>query len=130
MISQWYAAAGPLPPRLEAPQWGSPLRSTSPTLVASETADGDWSAEERTRVGTGTDSDSFAAGVIAHRQAVSRHRAQWERAPTPPGYWNIGFPDTQAVEQINKQAAEQHHRKRQAVAKEAKEEGGRYRRRT
>jgi hypothetical protein len=76
----------------------------------------------------GTDSESFAAGVGAHRQAVSRHRAQWERAPTPPGYWDIGFPDTQAVKRINEQAAELHRRKRKAVAKEAKE-GGRYRRR-
>ena len=95
----------------------------------SETAYGDWSTEERTRVGARTDSDSFSAGVRAHRQAVSRHRAQWERAPTPPGYWDIGFPDTQAVVKINEQAAELHQRKRQAVAKEAKQEGGRYRRR-
>jgi len=72
---------------------------------------------------------SFATGVSAHRQAVSRHRAQWERPPTPPGYWNIGFPDTQAVEKINEQAAEMHRRKREAVAKEAQEVGGRYRRR-
>jgi hypothetical protein len=73
----------------------------------------------------------YAAGVSAHRQAVSRHRAQWERAPTPPGYWDIGFPDTQAVEKINERAAEQHRQKRACVAKEAeKEVGGRYRRRT
>jgi len=125
----WYAAVGPLPPRLKAPQWKSPSRSSSPTLVASETACGDRSAEERVRGGVGTDSDSFAVGVRAHRQAVSRHRAQWERASTPPGYWDIGFPDTQAVVKINEQAAELHRRKRQAIAKEAKQDGGRYRRR-
>jgi len=68
--------------------------------------------------------------VSAHRQAVSRHRAQWERAPTPPGYWDIGFPDTQAVENINERAAELHRNKRAYVVKEAaKEVGGRYRRR-
>jgi hypothetical protein len=71
-----------------------------------------------------------AAKVSAHRQAVSRHRAQWERAPTPPGYWEIGFPDTQAVANINEKAAEMHQRKREAVAKEANEGGGRYRRRS
>ncbi len=70
------------------------------------------------------------AGVSAHRQAVSRHRAQWERAQTPPGYWDIGFPDTQAVEKINERAAELHRQKRARVAKEAaKQVGGQYRRR-
>ena len=68
--------------------------------------------------------------MSAHRQAVSRHRAQWERAPTPPGYWDIGFPDTQAVENINERAAELHRKKRARIAKEAeKGAGGRYRRR-
>jgi hypothetical protein len=102
---------------------------SSPTLVASEAAPHDEDTEKKVGVWVGTDSESFTAGVSAHRQAVSRHRAQWERAPTPPGYWDIGFPDTQAVKQINERAAELHLRKRKAVAKEAKEEGGRYRRR-
>lgn len=129
-VSQWYAAVGPLPPRLQAPRWSSPSpRPSSPTLVASETASRDGNAGEKAGEWAGTDSESFAAGVGAHRQAVSRHRAQWERAPTPPGYWDIGFPDTQAVKKINEQADELHRRKRQAVAKEAKEKGGRYRRR-
>ncbi|KAI0246569.1 hypothetical protein BJV78DRAFT_1277176 [Lactifluus subvellereus] len=124
----WYTAVGPLPPRLEAPQWCSPSRMSSPTLVASESAshsDGDLGEGAAPGVGR----LSASAGVSAHRQAVSRHRAQWERAPTPPGYWNIGFPDTQAVEKINEKAAEIHRRKRVAVAKEAMEGGGRYRRR-
>ena len=130
VVSQWYAAVGPLPPRLQAPRWSSPSpRPSSPTLVASEAASRDGDAEEKIGEWGGTDSGSFAAEVDAHRQAVSRHRAQWERAPTPPGYWDIGFPDTQAVKKINEQAAELHRRKRKAVAKEAKEEGGRYRRR-
>jgi len=130
VVSQWYAAVGPLPPRLQAPRWSSlSPRPSSLTLVVSETASRDGDAEENIGEWAGTDSGSFAAGVGAHRQAVSRHRAQWERAPTPPGYWDIGFPDTQAVKKINEQAAELHRRKRKAVAKEAKEEGGRYRRR-
>ncbi|KAH9974510.1 hypothetical protein BJV74DRAFT_863381 [Russula compacta] len=119
----WYTAVGPLPPRLQAPRWSSPSRPSSPTLVASEPAS--------SGVGDGDSeiSRSYTAGVNAHRQAVSRHRAQWERPPTPPGYWEIGFPDTQAVEKINEQAADMHRQKRAAVAKEAKEAGGRYRRR-
>ncbi|KAH9022029.1 hypothetical protein EDB85DRAFT_394565 [Lactarius pseudohatsudake] len=109
----WYVAVGPLPPRLEAPRWSSlsPPRS-SPTLVPSEGG-----------------STTRREGAAAHRQAVSKHRAQWERAPTPPGYWNIGFPDTQAVEKINEQAAEIHRQKRAAIEREARDGGGRYRRR-
>jgi DNA repair protein endonuclease SAE2/CtIP C-terminus len=116
---------GPLPPRLEAPRWSS---QSPPTLVASDSAyhsDGDSGGA----AAAGVDCKCASAGVSAHRDAVSRHRAQWERAPTPPGYWDIGFPDTQAVEKINEKAAEIHRQKRAAVAKEAMEEGGRYRRR-
>jgi hypothetical protein len=116
---------GPLPPRLEAPRWSSPpsRAPSSPTLVASESAASHDYRNLDERLGE-------QAEVSAHRQAVSRHRAQWERAPTPPGYWDIGFPDTQAVEKINERAAELHRKKRARVAKEAaKEVGGRYRRR-
>ncbi|KAH9028408.1 hypothetical protein EDB84DRAFT_1498441 [Lactarius hengduanensis] len=98
----WYAAVGPLPPRLEAPRWSSlsPPRS-SPTLVPSE------------------------GGSTTRREGAAAHR----QAPTPPGYWNIGFPDTQAVEKINEQAAEIHRQKRAAIEREARDGGGRYRRR-
>ena len=113
MMCKWYAAVKPLPPRLEAPRWSeSPPPPSSPTLVPSE-----------------CNSTSTKSTVRAHRQAVSRHRAQWQRAPTPPGYWEIGFPDTQAVEKINEKAAEIHQQKRDAIAREAKGAGGRYRRR-
>ncbi|KAI9452119.1 hypothetical protein BJY52DRAFT_1294656 [Lactarius psammicola] len=127
----WYAAVGPLPPRLEAPRWSSlsPAPS-SPTLVPSE-CDSTTKKRDGASHGKGgaRSTCSASAGVSAHRQAVSRHRAQWERAPTPPGYWNIGFPDTQAVEKINEQAAEIHRQKRAAIAREARDGGGRYRRR-
>jgi hypothetical protein len=116
---------GPLPPRLEAPRWSSsPSRApSSPTLVASGAA-----ASHDYRNSDGGLGEQ--AEVSAHRHAVSRHRAQWERAQTPPGYWDIGFPDTPAVEKINERAAELHRKKRACVAKEAaKEAGGRYRRR-
>lgn len=77
------------------------------------------------------------ADVTAHKQAISRHRHKWAPASTPPGYWyvtqdiitriirltystrNIGFPDTQQVADINRQAVELHGQKRNAVEQEA-----------
>lgn len=43
-------------------------------------------------------------GVMSHRNEISRHRQEQELPKTPPGYWDIGFPDTQEAELINKQA--------------------------
>ncbi|KAJ9479295.1 SAE2 domain-containing protein [Pseudozyma hubeiensis] len=40
------------------------------------------------------------------RMACSRHRSTFQRASTPDGYWNIGFPDTQEAEEINRAARE------------------------
>ena len=63
--------------------------------------------------------------VKEHQNKVSRHREtvrliflihshdfgansvsdkQWVRPPTPPGYWQIGFPNTQDVEEQNRKA--------------------------
>ena len=53
----------------------------------------------------------------------------WARANTPPGYWNIGFPDTQEVGDINERAQEMHRQKREVVEKEIGGGGGKYRRR-
>lgn len=58
--------------------------------------------------------------IAAHKQEISRHRQQWERASTPPGYWNIGFPDTQEADAINERAREMHERKRARVENEAR----------
>ncbi len=65
------------------------------------------------------DSESGNAAIEQHRNAISRHRQQWERAKTPPGYWNIGFPTTQEVAAMNAEAARMHERKRVMVAEEA-----------
>ena len=64
-------------------------------------------------------SSATAAAIEEHKNAISRHRQQWERAKTPPGYWNIGFPDTQEVAAMNAEAARMHERKRAMVAEEA-----------
>lgn len=65
-----------------------------------------------------------------HRQAISRHRHHWERTKTPPGYWNIGIPDTQETEEINKQAREMHTKKRKEMEEAAKRGDGKYRKRS
>lgn len=67
--------------------------------------------------------------IETHKQAISRHRAAWARGNTPPGYWDIGFPNTQMAEDINERAREMQKRKMEEVEKEAKRDGGRYRRR-
>lgn len=36
-------------------------------------------------------------------QQVGRHRANWRRSPTPPGFWDTGFPTTQEVAQEKRQ---------------------------
>jgi hypothetical protein len=98
--SQYYEAIGPLPPRLQPPLWASP----PPTPAA----------------GPSSRHHQDASAVASHKAAISRHRYDWDRAKTPPGYWNIGFPDTQEVEGINEKAKEMHRKKREMVEKEAK----------
>ncbi|KAI0332186.1 hypothetical protein GY45DRAFT_1321215 [Cubamyces sp. BRFM 1775] len=104
----YYEAIGPLPPRTGGPLWRSPESTPSKR-------------------------DSFedevaAAAIEEHKQAISRHRQHWPRAQTPPNYWNIGFPDTQEVAEMNAEAARMHEEKRRMIAQEA-ERGGRFRKR-
>ncbi|KAI0827288.1 DNA repair protein endonuclease SAE2/CtIP C-terminus-domain-containing protein [Trametes gibbosa] len=106
----YYDAVGPLPARLRAPLWRSP--ESSPSKPSRRDSFGDVSA----------------AAIEEHKQAISRHRQHWARAKTPPGYWNIGFPDTQEVAAMNAEAARMHAQKRAMVAEEAGR-GGRFRRR-
>jgi hypothetical protein len=58
--------------------------------------------------------------IAQHKKDISRHRHNWERASTPPGYWNIGFPSTQEASDINEQAKEMHRQKFLIVEQEAK----------
>ncbi len=57
--------------------------------------------------------------IEAHKKQISRHRHNWARPQTPPGYWNIGFPDTQEARDINERAEEMHQRKLRDVEREA-----------
>ncbi|KIJ60658.1 hypothetical protein HYDPIDRAFT_98424, partial [Hydnomerulius pinastri MD-312] len=97
----YYKAVGPLPtPRV--PLWQSPKRKApySPHLPANDKENAD--------------------EIEQHKQRISRHRHHWHRAKTPPGYWDIGFPDTQEASDINRRAAEMHKRKLIDVETEAK----------
>jgi DNA repair protein endonuclease SAE2/CtIP C-terminus len=58
--------------------------------------------------------------IAQHKRDISRHRHNWERANTPPGYWNIGFPSTQEAFDINEKAKEMHRQKLLMVEQEAK----------
>ncbi|KAF8227220.1 hypothetical protein L208DRAFT_1433702 [Tricholoma matsutake] len=121
----YYTAIGPLPNRLHAPLWrsptNSPVKSKGPCSRHGSSAQNGGETE--------TDIERQAAAITSHKQAISRHRHQWERAHTPPGYWNIGFPDTQEAADINERAREMHRRKREEVVSEVRRGAGKYKRR-
>ncbi|KAG5644445.1 hypothetical protein DXG03_008540 [Asterophora parasitica] len=129
----YYEAIGPLPNRLQAPLWRSPpatpakLCTRHHHLSASASKVSSNQAHQNPKA-DGTSSNRCEE-IASHRQAISRHRHHWERAKTPPGYWNIGFPDTQETEEINERAREMHRKKLDSIERAA-EEGGRYRRRS
>ncbi|EED78212.1 predicted protein, partial [Postia placenta Mad-698-R] len=105
---EYYEAVGPLPARLQAPLWKSPQSTPSKRTARSE---------HLTSVDLDIDADEAEQeqAIAKHRQEISRHRQQWERPLTPPGYWEIGFPDTQETSAINEKAREMHERKRARV---------------
>ncbi|KAF8960813.1 DNA repair protein endonuclease SAE2/CtIP C-terminus-domain-containing protein [Flammula alnicola] len=134
---EYYEGVGPLPSRLQQPLWRSP--TTSPVKPCSRHPNGRTEDDGRGATNTlmhrqhdphgasGPSSGRRQAEIDSHKKAISRHRHTWARAPTPPGYWNIGFPDTQEVGDINEKAKEMHKRKKDEIDREAAE-GGRYRR--
>ena len=136
---QYYEGVGPLPSGLQPPLWRSPSATPAPSsqcLVQSRSHSPGCQnpPKSQTRKGkrahTGPTSDDHRRRDIeSHKKAISRHRHAWARATTPPGYWDIGFPDTQAVVDINEQAKQMHKRKKAEIAKEAENGVGKYRRR-
>jgi hypothetical protein len=58
--------------------------------------------------------------IEKHKQEISRHRHHWAPPSTPPKYWSIGFPDTQEVREINREAEEIIEAKRARVGAEAR----------
>lgn len=128
MCPQYYKAVGKLPPRQQAPLWRSP--HATPTKATSSgrrhLADASSVPNSPSKRRGRAESDAEdaeaeeEAAVAAHMQQISRHRQQWERAKTPPGYWEIAFPDTQEAAAINAQAREMHAQKRARVEEEAR----------
>ncbi|EGG12828.1 uncharacterized protein MELLADRAFT_87124 [Melampsora larici-populina 98AG31] len=55
-----------------------------------------------------------------HKNDISRHRHFNPPPTTPPGYWQMGFPDTPQVKTINRQAQENKRRKLEIVEAQAK----------
>ncbi|KAN0064772.1 hypothetical protein ACQY0O_001829 [Thecaphora frezii] len=56
--------------------------------------------------------------IQKRKQATSRHRAWGAPEPTPPGYWMIGFPDTQQQTEINREAERMREGKRKRVERD------------
>jgi len=106
----YYTTVGPLPQRQQPPRWRSESQESQPAFA--------WS---KNHVGGMTKAEAeTAAAIAAHRNEISRHRHQWAPTSTPPDYWDIGFPDTQQVQNINEKAAIMHAQKMNHVVAEAR----------
>lgn len=66
--------------------------------------------------------------LTEHRNRVSRHRETWQRAPTPPDFWKIGFPSTQDVEAMNAKADEMTREREEEVRRQAARKDSKWRR--
>ncbi|CAG8681313.1 20559_t:CDS:2, partial [Dentiscutata erythropus] len=47
---------------------------------------------------------SAEALMEARLQLTSKHRSRYSRAPTPPGFWRVGFPTSQELAETNEQS--------------------------
>ncbi|KAG2752280.1 hypothetical protein P692DRAFT_20816965 [Suillus brevipes Sb2] len=108
----YYEGVGPLPKPLRQPLWRSP--SSTPTK------------KRRLSFDSLSDYKENREDIEHHKKEISRHRHHWYRAKTPPGYWDIGFPDTQETTDINRRAAEMYAQKLVEVENEARSGKGRY----
>ncbi|KAK1227102.1 hypothetical protein PQX77_009935 [Marasmius sp. AFHP31] len=124
---EYYKAIGPMPPRSKQPLWRSPVRENK--HPGPSTSCNHHKGNHRAQAGTPPSPTPGPSDIDSHRQEISRHRYNWERPKTPPGYWDIGFPDTQRAEDINEKAKELHREKYKAVEREVERGGGRYKRR-
>ncbi|KAG1804237.1 DNA repair protein endonuclease SAE2/CtIP C-terminus-domain-containing protein [Suillus subaureus] len=102
----YYEGVGPLPKPLQQPLWRSP--SSTPTKKRRLSFDSLFDCKEN------------RDDIEHHKKRISRHRHHWYRAKTPPGYWDIGFPDTQETTDINRRAAEMYAQKLVEVESEAR----------
>ncbi|GHJ84195.1 hypothetical protein NliqN6_0597 [Naganishia liquefaciens] len=117
----YYNAVGEMPVVSRAPVWRSPSPGSDTRAGGSTTAG---KCPHGRTVGAGEAEDA-KQGL---KNKISRHREDWTAPSTPPMYWNIGFPSTQDVEEINALAEEQRESKRAEMRREAEKKDGRYRR--
>ncbi|KAF8876589.1 DNA repair protein endonuclease SAE2/CtIP C-terminus-domain-containing protein [Infundibulicybe gibba] len=114
----YYEGVGPLPNRLQPPLWRSPP-ATPVRPCRRHGAGSSAPASARPK-------EDLPKQISSHKQAISRHRHDWARANTPPGYWGIGFPDTQEVDDINQKAMKMHEQKRDELENAVQRGEGRY----
>ena len=137
---QYYEGVGPLPSGLQRPLWRSPSATPAPAKPClrqsrSHSPGGESPPKSQKRKEKRAHTRPSSADlnrqqdIELHKKAISRHRHAWARANTPPGYWDIGFPDTQTVVDINEQAMQMHKRKKAEIDKDAENGVGKYRRR-
>ncbi|WVR07639.1 hypothetical protein IAU60_004681 [Kwoniella sp. DSM 27419] len=65
--------------------------------------------------------------VREHQNKVSRHRETWVKPPTPPGYWQIGFPSTQDVAEQNERADQMNAEKEARLRREVMQKDSKWR---
>ena len=68
----------------------------------------------------------IAARVELFANQTSKHRRQWRRARSPPGYWNVDFPGTQTQMRDNLEAERRERERIEERAREARRERGRW----
>ncbi|EIW75951.1 hypothetical protein CONPUDRAFT_131453 [Coniophora puteana RWD-64-598 SS2] len=101
------------------------------TGLSASTSNGGPSSRRKRRDSFDDPSDNEEAenaqrDIEAHKKAISKHRYHWQRAKTPPGYWDIGFPSTQEADALNARASAMHRDKMRAVEREAARGNGKY----
>jgi DNA repair protein endonuclease SAE2/CtIP C-terminus len=123
-----------LPALPKAPLWASPSKTPTHSrkgcrkshhhgTVSSSHSDPEETPSKKQR-------EQRELEIQAHKKNISRHRQTWDRAKTPPDYWNIGFPNTQEVGEINERAEQMHLKKMKDVERQVQSGNSRYKRRT
>ncbi|WWD19677.1 hypothetical protein CI109_104139 [Kwoniella shandongensis] len=98
----YYEAVGEIPRFNQGPMW------KDPDVVEEREVDG-------------------AEGVREHQNKVSRHRETWTKPRTPPGYWKIGFPNTQDVAEQNQVADKMMREKEERMRREVLQRDSKWR---
>ncbi|PPR04200.1 hypothetical protein CVT24_010748 [Panaeolus cyanescens] len=124
----YYDSVGPLPERQQQPLWRSPSKTPQRPCIRHTKPSHFHDENEGSQLEAPSSSRRDVLDTASHKKQISRHRYAWERAKTPPGFWDIGFPNTQEVKDINERAKDIHEKKREAIDREAASGSGRYRR--